>query len=370
MTYKETLFFIGKCLTINHEKHNRLIVENELKSKTIDWDSIVKVSTGHFVFPALYCNFKKAGFLGYLPTELVNYMKHITDLNRERNQEIIKEAKEINELLLANNITPIFLKGSGNLIEGLYDDIAERMVGDIDFIISKNDYLNTIGILKKIGYHKVHNTKYDFPQFKHYPRLKKESNIAAIEIHKELVIEKYANEFNYEIIKKNTKNINKVNVTSFKNQFLISIIAKQINDNGVFFKNINLRNAYDVFLLSKKINTKTIFEDLNLLKSPLNCFLASCYETLNKIKTLEYNKDNTTKSYLDFFHKILSDENLRIKHFKKTEKKVVFKHRIYMTYKMFTNKEHLIWLKNALTDKDWINSKLIEFGLKKPKPNA
>jgi hypothetical protein len=123
MNYKETLFFIGKCLTIAHENHNNVLVEEELKSNHIDWDAVVKVSTSHYVFPALYCNLKRADFLHYLPTDLVEYMKHITDLNRERNQQIIEQAKEINELLLKNNITPIFLKGTGNLLEGLYDDI-------------------------------------------------------------------------------------------------------------------------------------------------------------------------------------------------------------------------------------------------------
>lgn len=107
MTYKETLFFIGKCLTINHEQHNKILVETELKSGNIDWNSVVKVSTGHFVFPALYCNLKRAEFLDYVPQDLVDYMIHITDLNRERNQQIIDQAKELNELLLSHNITPI-----------------------------------------------------------------------------------------------------------------------------------------------------------------------------------------------------------------------------------------------------------------------
>ena len=46
-------------------------------------------------------------------------MEHITNLNRERNQQIITQAKELNTLLLKNNITPIFLKGTGNLIRGV-----------------------------------------------------------------------------------------------------------------------------------------------------------------------------------------------------------------------------------------------------------
>ena len=70
MNYKETLFFIGKCLTINHEEKNKKIIESKLISDEIDWDSVVKVSTSHFVFPALYCNLKRANFLHYLPEEL------------------------------------------------------------------------------------------------------------------------------------------------------------------------------------------------------------------------------------------------------------------------------------------------------------
>lgn len=79
-----------------------------MKKNTIDWDAVVKVSTSHFVFPALYCNLKRANFLHYLPEDLVQYMQHITDLNRERNKKIMVEAREINGLLLANDITPIF----------------------------------------------------------------------------------------------------------------------------------------------------------------------------------------------------------------------------------------------------------------------
>jgi len=177
MNYKETLFFIGKCLTINHEKHNYNIVENDLKSNQIDWDAVVKISTTHYVFPALYCNLKRANFLNYLPDDLVEYMKHITELNRERNQQIITQAKEINELLLENDITPIFLKGTGNLLEGLYEDISERMVGDIDFIVSNEEFDKTIKCIENFGYSKVHQTKYDFPQFKITQDYKKQEKL-------------------------------------------------------------------------------------------------------------------------------------------------------------------------------------------------
>jgi hypothetical protein len=367
MTYKETLFFIGKCLTITHEEHNKILVENELKSENIDWDAVVKVSTGHYVFPALYCNLKRAEFLHYLPSELVEYMKHITDLNRERNQQIIAQAKEINDLLLSNSITPVFLKGTGNLLESLYEDIAERMVGDIDFIFSKEGYPKAINLLTQNGYSKVHKTTYDYPQFKHYPRLQKENKIAAVEIHKELLIEKYADEFNYNLIIKDSQKINDINLLSFDNQLALSIIAKQINDSGFHYKNISLRNAYDVFLLSKKTNTIVAFDKFDKLKNPLNCFLASCYEVFNLPKSLEYNATDEIETYLHTFDEYLNDEILRNKSHKKTDRKLFIKSRLDIIYKSFFDKDHRDWLIKKTTDKTWQREKLVQLGLKKPK---
>ncbi|MDB9760176.1 nucleotidyltransferase family protein [bacterium] len=149
MNYKETLFFIAKCLTISLEEKNRDEIEFILKTTDVDWDAVVKVSTAHYVFPTIYCNFKRANFLKYLSADLVDYMIHITNLNRDRNTQILQQVKDLNSLLLANKITPIFLKGTGNILEGLYEDIGERMVGDIDFLFSEKDFLKAIDILKK-----------------------------------------------------------------------------------------------------------------------------------------------------------------------------------------------------------------------------
>lgn len=367
MNYKEVLFFISKCLTVNHEPHNKKLVENELIAENINWDDVVKVSTAHYVFPALYCNLKKANYLHYLPSDLVAYMKHITDLNRERNQQIIAQAKEINRLLINQNITPIFLKGTGNLLEGLYEDVAERMVGDIDFIFSTEDYPKAITALENYNYTKVHDTTYDFPSFKHHPRLQKEGNIAAVEIHKELLVEKYADEFNFEFIKTDVQKVNGVQVLSFKNQLALSIIAKQINDKGYYYKDISLRNAYDVFLLSKKTNAITAFNDFDKLKHPLNCFLASCYEVFNLPKTLEYKPTDAIEKYLYTFYEYLNDGILRNKSHKKTSRKLFINSRLAIIYKSLFDKAHRKWLLQRTTDKAWQNEKLIALGLKKTK---
>ena len=137
--------------------------------------------------------------------------------------------------MLANNIRPIFLKGTGNLLAGLYKDIAERMVGDIDFIFSKEDYPKAVIVLTKNGYSFVEKIPYDLP-FRHYPRLKKEDRIAGIEIHHEIILRKYSKEFNYSFIEKDSQVIKGVAVLSYSNKLNLSIIADQINDNGFFIK--------------------------------------------------------------------------------------------------------------------------------------
>jgi vacuolar-type H+-ATPase subunit I/STV1 len=293
-------------------------------------------------------------------------MEHITKLNRERNEEIITQSKKLNTLLLANNITPIFLKGTGNLLAGIYDDVAERMVGDIDFIFSKEDYPKAITILRDFGYSEVSEYKYHFPYGKHYGRLQKENNIAAVEIHSEILgIEKYRKEFNYSVVKKDSQVINEVRVLSYANKLNLSIIANQINDHGFEYKTMALRNAYDVFLLSKKTNAKVSVNALDKLTNPLNCFLAACYEIFNKVDSLEYNNTKMTASYLSVFNSQFTNKKTIKRRHKRIKTYLFLKSRLGIIYKSLIYKEYRVWLFKRVTDKNWYKEKLVQLGFKK-----
>jgi hypothetical protein len=357
MSYKQTYYFIATCLTISFEKNNKLIIEKTLQSKTIDWDAVVKLSTQQLVFPALYCNLKRAGFLHYLPTDLVNYMELITGLNRERNQQISTQARALNTLLLNHGLTPIFLKGTGNLLAGLYTDIAERMIGDIDFILPKEQYTKAIALLRKDGYTDVLKYHYHLPMQRHYRRIKKENNIAALEIHKELLIEKYTAEFNYDFIRKDIQTINQISLLSYANKLNLSIIANQITDHEFYYKTIPLRNSYDVFLLSKKTNAQQAVNNLYKLKDPLQCFLAGCFEVFNSPDSLQYVKTRKTAAYVKRFKNQFTNTK------KVRRKRLVIKN--YLALKLFLHtlyrclvyKEYTIWLLHKMTDKNWYKEK-------------
>ena len=363
MNYKETLYFIAKCLTISLEEKNRQEIEKQLKSTYIDWDAVVKVSTAHCVFPALYCNLQRADFLHYLPQELVSYMEHITDINRGRNKQIISQARDLNNHLLANNITPIFLKGTGNLLAEIYEDIAERMVGDIDFIFSKEDYPKAITLLREFGYSDVKKRKYHYPDSynKHYRRLQKENNIAAIEIHSKILkIKKFTNEFNYNVIDRDSQIINEFRLLSYANKLNLSIVAYQIHDSGFYYKTMALRNAYDVFLLSKKTNAKGAVNELDKLTNPLNCFLAACYEIFNNVDSLEYKKTKKVASYLSIFNSQFTNTVKTKRKHKHIKRYLFIKSRLNLIYKCLIYREFRVWILNLLTEKEFYKRRLVE----------
>lgn len=269
MSYLETMRFIGKCLTLSHDKKHNLEILNILKNENINWDSVVKVSTSHFVFPALYHNLKSCNFLFYLPKDLVNFMKFIDNKNHERNLEIIRQVKDINNLLLENNIKPIFLKGVSFLIENLYNNISERMIGDIDFLVDKVDFPRTIKVLKNYGYRsKVEEKHIVFPAI-HYPKMVKKGFIAAIEVHKDVILNNYSKHYTYTFFLNEIRKFDNIYIPSIKNQIIHNCINKQFSDKGKCYKSFTIRNSYDLLKLSAKENT---LEVINNNKFNFNLF--------------------------------------------------------------------------------------------------
>lgn len=358
MSYKELFFVVAKILTISSELKNRNDIELLLKKKLIDWDSLVKISSGHYVLPSLYFNLKKVSFLKYIPNDLNTYLKYIFEINQNRNKQILIQVKELNNLLLSKNIKAVFLKGSGNLLAGLYDDIGERMIGDIDFIVQAKSFERTIEILKTHGYYTFDKTNKSTNDFRHYSPLVKKNNIAAVEVHKELVIKKYIREFNYNFIEKDSMCIDNINVLSFANKLNMSIVSNQINDFQFYYKLINLRNAYDVFLLSKKTDSLKAISSLNGLRTPLNCFLFACYEIFNKVDTLKFKKTKNALKYNRLFKKQLHNNlytklrfsivNLYI--FIRLRTSFLFKSIIYKDYRVLL----LIRIKNLFSGRSFL----------------
>ncbi len=243
----------------------------------------------------------------------------------------------------------------------MYEDTAERMIGDIDFIVNKND----ISLLKIILSEHGYKTDRIMPvSHRHESTLINENYIATIEIHKELLIEKYALEFNYDIIHEKVQKINEVSVLCFEDQLALSIIAKQINDDGLDYKDMALRNGYDVFLLSKKVNAKHVISKFKTLRNPLNYFLASCYLTFGKINSLAFESTKKTNQYIAIFNDLLLDSDKSKARRKRIDRQLFIKSRLEILYKSIFDKEYRVWFFKRIADPNWQQEKLVQLGLK------
>ena len=352
MTPAEITLFIAKSLSISLKGKNLEKVKKVLKSQKIDWDLFVKISTNQLVLPALYCNYKRNNLLQFLPNDLVAYMQEITSLNRDRNLQITEQINELNNLLEQNSVTPIFIKGASYLIQGLYDDSAERMIGDIDFLLSHGEYIKSIDLIFDNGYELLKNSKHLRPGKRHFSRLVKNDKIAAVEIHKEMIVEKYASEFNYETIKNNIIQINGFSVLGYNDQKALSIFSNQINDNGFDYKTIGLKNAYDFLLLNSKEPDTEFALRFNKLQTPILCFLASLDYLFGDLG-LAFDNNKKVKKYLNGFKKLINNPNKRKLYIKITRLRIFLIYRIKIFLKCFVNKEYRTWLYKRILDRQW-----------------
>lgn len=355
MDFREALFFVARSLTISNNENNRKWVINKLKDNSICWEMIVKVSTSHYVLPALYCSLEKNKLLHLIHEDFVNYSAYLTELNRVRNEEILEQTQELNTLLIKNGVTPIFIKGTGFILQELYGNISERMISDIDFLVSKKDALRAYIILINNGYNKRNNNnKTILSDFSHLPRLVKNDGIAAVKIHHELIIKKHRKKFSCNNVSKDViTTSNKLNFLSYENQVSLTIISPQINNSeSIYMKKIQLRNSYDLYLLSKKVDTLKAIKHFKKLFLPLNDYLAISQYVFNDTSI----KAKSRKRCIELFNKnFLEPKNANIR-----KKILLFKLSFIDTGLRKT-------LLKRIARKSWRTQKLLEFGLRSKK---
>jgi hypothetical protein len=182
-------------------------------------------------------------------------------------------------------------------------------------------------------------------------------------------MQKYANEFNYNFVNKDSQDIKGVAVLSYANKLNLSIIANQIKDSGFYYKTMALRNGYDVFLLSKRTNAKHAVNKLNKLTNPLNCFLAACFEVFNNVDSLDYEKTKKAASYLSFFHSQLTNRKAAKRRNMRINIYLFIKSRLNFLFKALIYKDYRLWLFKRVTDKKWYEEKFIQLGIKKYRIN-
>jgi hypothetical protein len=265
VTASELYRFLCFCLSFEGEEEGKKFIIKKLASGEINQDAFIFLASNHFVLPALTLKFQKYGLCEFFSPDYATHLQDILALNQKRNQKILHQIEEINHALNKENIKPVYLKGTANLLDQIYTDVGERMIGDIDVLIQENDYLKAAEIVLSLGYQNSDEYQGDVHNVKHFPRLYKPDVPADIEIHRLPVDKKYATHFSSELIFTSKVQItNSVNayVPADAHKLIHNFIHSQLSNEGYRFKRISLRDIYDVYLLSKRINPADIVNQI------------------------------------------------------------------------------------------------------------
>lgn len=257
MTNSEIYYLAGKCLVMEEHPEFRNEFIELCKNNSIDWLQFVAICSDNLILPTIYLKFRANGILELIPKELNEHLLEIYELNKKRNNEIIRQIKSINIILNGKNIVPLYLKGGGNLIDNIYSDVGERLMGDIDFLVPQKDYLSSAVLMLDAGYlNPMERTHLSIKNYRHhYPRIYHPDFISDVEIHRMPNEQKYDRWFNNDLInkeKRTVKSFGNCYIQSNKHRIIHIFIHDQLHHLGFLYGKVLLKDIYDLYLLSKQ----------------------------------------------------------------------------------------------------------------------
>lgn len=254
-TLKQTLQLIIDILSF--ETSDKAL-ERQLSTNLTDWDSVVTVASKHLVLPAIYCRLQQKSLLNYLPADLKLYLEELTQLNRDRNTMLLDEVKQISNVLHSHKINHVFIKGIALLVGNYFQDIGERMIGDIDILIADEDIDNAFELLTSKGYTQSLPFNYEVKNYRHRPRQISDKRLGAIELHDQLLKHGYNTLIDKQLLLSSKTLINDIAIPN--KDYLISntIYAQQINDRTYYYNTLRLKGIYDVLVAGLPQNKKLI----------------------------------------------------------------------------------------------------------------
>ena len=224
------------------------------------WDDLVKIASGHLVLPAIYVAAVRKKVIRYFPHDLINYLKNIHELNINRNNKIIEQINFISNLFKKHGIDYVYLKGAALLFSEKCNALDQRMIGDIDILITKEHINNARKILINNGFFdNIHDFKLSEDILnkteRHLNRITHPKYIAAVELHYSLLS---ANSDYYMDSENFIKNRIKTSYGHYipNNNDLLkhTILNWQLNDNGIRLNSLLFKTVLDVLWLECATN--------------------------------------------------------------------------------------------------------------------
>jgi Uncharacterised nucleotidyltransferase len=216
----------------------------------VDWPLLAALASHHLVTPALQLQFKQVA--GPLDRELHGYFAVMRSLNRARNRRIRAQLEHLVGALNAVGIEPVLLKGMAHLLLGLYADDADRVIGDIDLLVARENCDAALAVLLEAGY-APHAGELEHAHLHHYPPVAADGSEAWVELHK--AASPYHRALPTPALIRRARRIRIGSgwaAAPCPEDLLVhNIVHSQLHNRGFWSAEFALREAYDLVLLAR-----------------------------------------------------------------------------------------------------------------------
>lgn len=258
---KESLSFsiLCHCLQEGNGKKNHSVQVGKLAEKfQLDWSDILRLGDSHYVLPLLYHQLKNKNALKLLPQDAQEVLTQVYELNCRRNDIIYNEILNIVSLLHPAGIEPVLLKGSAGLFMGLYGERGLRLMGDVDFLVSKKNSLKCRELMQSAGYSPIEGLYLpDADEHHHGFPLVHEDHSIRFEIHERLADNPFLDSRSMIGDSQAIQVEGGILRIPSKTHFVINnILHHQVFDQGLENENILLYQLVDLYMIRDKFESQ------------------------------------------------------------------------------------------------------------------
>ena len=233
-------------------KEDDLALADKVSNSAIDWPLVIEVASSYYVATTIYPSLQRKSLLDKIPEDVRDYFEGVYQLNGERNHLLRLSTIEVSLTLNSIDVEPLLLKGMANVISGVYDDPAVRIMNDIDILVPKERLTKCVDAMHGAGYQELKNHE---TEQHHYPPMAKEGSPAAIEIHTEIASIQYAGVASGKDMLRDSKKVEKEGgakmlLASPTHRVIHNILHSQLHHGSVH--PMYVHQMYDLALLEKK----------------------------------------------------------------------------------------------------------------------
>lgn len=263
MTRRELFYLTGRLVCSGELPAPEALADALSRDEGAGWEELVWQCDSLLLLPLLYLQCKERGWLNRMDPELAAHLAVLYDLNRHRNEAIAEQAAEITRSLVREDIHPTFLKGVANLLDGLYADSGERIIGDIDLLVEEKDFLHAAHILEQEGYISDAAVYEEPANWLHYPSLFREGSPVRVEIHRLPVADFCSRSFTAERVlqaRKPLPGLPGAFVPTDAHKVVLTFLHSQLQNRGHSLKQASFRGFRDLYLLSRRTRVRDVME--------------------------------------------------------------------------------------------------------------